>query len=210
MITFTLVVILGALLAMVFWKLFKKTVPVKAPSAAVPDLANLKIADARIGDTISVPGAGHDLSDLDFTIDDVTQCRAGHHEWIELSGPYRDRRVSLRATTSDEAEAATALDPAKLTLDDVGLNEDDLAAMDERQNTGDFFEFNGKPWHYRLSREISAYRNGGGQPVNSYGWEFLEEGGLRLMSVRKEGGEPFAATIYTKVHPGDITVYRGA
>jgi len=44
-------------------------------------------------------------------------------------------------------------------------------------------------------------------------WEFREDGGgapgARLLNIRKGEGEPFTASIATKVNPGDITVYRG-
>ena len=42
-----------------------------------------------------------------------------------------------------------------------------------------------------------------------YGWQFDEQDGKRYMSVRKFEGEPFAATIWTAVQPGDVTVFRG-
>ena len=71
MITFTLVAILGILLVIVLRELFKKQ---KSPQPAGPgkrpeDLANLRITDARAGDTLSIPGAGDEFSDLDFTVD---------------------------------------------------------------------------------------------------------------------------------------------
>jgi hypothetical protein len=70
MITLTLVAVLGVLLVIVLMKLFNHSEePAPTPRAPAPDLANLKVTDARVGDMISVSGAGDDLSDLDFTAD---------------------------------------------------------------------------------------------------------------------------------------------
>ncbi len=101
----------------------------------------------------------------------------------------------------------------KLTLEDLALSEDDLSEMDQRQNTADNFEYDGKMWYYRFSKEIGVFRDGQAQGTGYYLWEFREDGGgapwARLIHIRKGEGEPFAASVATKVNPGDITVYRG-
>ena len=213
MITLTLVAILGVLLVIVLMQLFKKSEepgPKGSPlRAKAPDLAHLKVTDARVGDVISVSGAGDDLSDLDFTADRCAWFEAGPRRWFELSGGYRERRVSLRVATGEDVEAAVHTDPRKLTIEDLGVSEDDLAQMDERQNTADFFEFDGKTWLYRLSREAQARRSDEAEIAKFYYWEFQEQGGKGLLGIRKAEGEPFAVTLATTIYPGDVTVYRG-
>ena len=86
-------------------------------------------------------------------------------------------------------------------------SEEDLAQMDERQNTGDSFEFDGGVWLYRRSREVRASSDGR-QPAPFYYWEFQEQGGKRLLAIRKLEGEPFAVTVFTGIPEGDVTVYR--
>ncbi len=49
------------------------------------DLANLKITDARVKDTLSVNGAAEDFTDIDFTVDRRDQYEAGSKRWTELS-----------------------------------------------------------------------------------------------------------------------------
>ena len=187
-------------------QLFKK--PNAAPAqAAAPDLADLKITDARAGDVISISGAGDNLTDLDFTADRQTRFDAGSYRWFELSGPYRERRVALRVAGDDEPEVSLHSDGRKLTLADLGLSEDDLAQMDERQNPEDVFEFDGKDWQYRRSREVKAWRDGA-PSAGFYYWEFHERDGKRLLAIRKSEGEPFAASLYIEIPAGDITVYR--
>lgn len=199
--------ILGVLLVIVLMNLFKKhpTEPQRSPQ---PDLANLKPTDARTGDVISVSGAGDDMADLDFTADRTTTFEAGSRCWTELSGSYRERRVALRVAMEDELETGLHSDPRKLSIEDLGLSEDDLAQMDERQNTGDCFDFDNKTWLYRLSREARATRDDQRQPTGFYYWEFRENGGKGLLTVRKPEGEPFGVTLYTGIPPADVTVYR--
>ncbi len=205
MATFFILAILIVLLGVVLMQLFRK--PVASPRPAA-DLANLKVTDARAGDVLSVAGAGDDLSDLDFTADRSVWYDAGGPRWFELSGPYRERRVALRVVAGEDTEVALHSDPRKLMLDDLGLSEQDLADIDERQNPADSFEFDGKVWLYRRSREVKAFRDGQPQPSAFYYWEFQEDGGKRLLAIRKPEGEPFAVVLYTGIPEGDVTVYR--
>lgn len=206
MITWTLVIVLGVLLAMVLKQLFHKDPA--APPKPAEDLANLKITDARLGDMVSVTGAGDDFSDLEVTLDRRNQYEAGTKKWFELGGTYKGRRVLLEVVEEDELEVSVVLQPNKLTVEDLGLNEQDLADMDERQNTADNFEYDGKMWYYRFSREINEFRNGQAQGTGYYMWEFREDGGNRLLTVKKGEREPFSGSIAVKINPGDIAIYR--
>jgi len=207
MLTITIEVVLGILLALVLMNIFKRhsTPPPSAPQA---DLANLKPTDARTGDVISISGAGDQMTDLDFTADRTTWFHAGGRNWVELSGPYHERRVALRVVNEDEIELFAQTDPRKLTVAELGVSEDDLAEMDERQNPADSFEFDNAVWLYRQSADASAKRDDQPQPANFYYWEFREQNGPRLIAVRKPQGEPFAVAMYSGVPVGDVTVYR--
>jgi hypothetical protein len=205
--TFVVEAILGVLLVIVLMNLFKKH-PTEPPRSPQPDLSNLKPTDARTGDVISIAGAGDNMADLDFTADRTTTFQAGSRNWTEVSGSYRERRVALRVAMEDEMETALHNDPRKLTIEDLGVSEDDLAQMDERQNTGDCFDFDNKTWLYRLSREAQATRDDQRQPTGFYYWEFREQGGKGLLTVRKPEGEPFGVSLYASIAPADVTVYR--
>src|SRR6516162_55307 len=158
MITFTLVAILGILLVIVLMQLFKKT-PAPAPAAPPEDLANLKITDARPGDALSVAGAGDRMTDLDFTVERGTRYEAGSRTWVELTGPYQERRVALRVGGDEEVETYLHSSPQRITLDEIGVSEDDLAQIDERQNPADNFEYDNTNWLYQLSREVRGWRD---------------------------------------------------
>ena len=174
------------------------------------DLASLRVTDARVGDTLSIAGAAPDFSDIDFTLDRNDQFEAGSRRWNELSGPWRDLRVFLEVHNEDTAEVLGNFDGRRITLDEVGLSEDDLAQMDERQNPADFFDFEGKFWLYRFSREVGVFSSGNTTGRGFYAWQFQEQGGKRFISFRKLEGQPFTASIWTKVEASDITVFRGA
>jgi hypothetical protein len=210
MITFALVAILGILLIIVLMQLFKKSpAPAATPAAPAEDLANLKITDARAGDVLSIAGAGDRMTDLDFTVERGTRFEAGARTWVELTGPYHERRVALRVGGDEEVEVFLHATPERVTLEDLGLSEDDLAQMDERQNTADNFEYAGATWTYLLSREVRSWRDNQAQPGGFYYWEFRTTDGARLLALRKAEGEPFAVTEYNAVSPSDVTVYRG-
>lgn len=208
MLTITIEVVLGILLVLVLMNLFKRRPKEKPVVMPGPDLANLKPTDARTGDVISIHGVGDNMTDLDFTIDRSTWFHAGSRNWFEVSGPYRDRRVSMRVVNEEEIEVAIANDPRKLTLNDLGLSEDDLAEMDDRQNPADTFEFDGVMWMYRQSADANSKRDDQPQQVSFYYWEFREENGKRLLALRKPQGEPFLVTMYHGVPVSDVTVYR--
>ncbi|MGA8027750.1 MAG: hypothetical protein WB992_11435 [Bryobacteraceae bacterium] len=184
----------------------------RKPARAGPqeDLANLRIQDARKGDMLSITGAAADFTDIDFTVDRADQYEAGSRRWVELSGPWRDHRVSLEIHNEDTVEVNGNFDGRKITLDEIGLSEDDLAQLDERQNPADFFDYDGKFWLYRFSREIGVFSGGNATGRGFYEWQFQEQGGNRFLTFRKFEGEPFAASIWVKVVPDDITVFRGA
>ncbi len=209
MITFGTEIALAILLVLVLVQIFKKKPAAPAAKGLpLPDLANLKPTQARTGDVISVSGAGDEMTDLDFTADRTTSYQAGSRAWTEISGPYRERRAALRVANEEQVDVAVQTDPRVLTIEDLGVSEDDLAQMDERQNTGDSFEFDGKIWLYRLSREGQARRDDQPQPLRFYYWEFREEKGRGLLAIRKAEGEPFAVTMYHGVATGDVTIYR--
>ncbi len=173
------------------------------------DLANLKVSQARVSDVLSVVGAAEDFSDLDFTVDRRDGYEAGSRQWFEVSGTWRDRRVYLEVHDNDVLEVFGNFDGRRLTLDELGVSGEDLAAMDQRQNPADFFDYGGKFWLYRFSREMGVFHSGNTTGQGFYCWQFQEQDAKRFLSIRKFEGEPFTATLWTAVEPTDVTVYRG-
>lgn len=209
MITGILVAILGFLLVVVLRELYRKSrTPALESGRAVQDLANLKITDARAGDALSISGAGDQFSDLDFTVEKRTDCQAGDRHWFELTGQYRNRPIALDVVEDVGVAVHLIAKPRQLTVEDLGLTEEDLAQLDERQDAADHFEFQEKSWFFRFSKEVESWRAGVRQSA-FYFWRFEEEGGQRQILVRKPEGEPFSAELAVRINPGDITVFRG-
>ncbi len=208
MVTFTIEAILGILFAVVLMSLFKRHTPPPAQAAAQPDLANLRPTDARTGDVISMAGAGDNMTDLDFTADRTLQYRAGARRWVETSGMYRERRVAMRVENEEDVEVWLHSEARKLSTDDLGVSEEDLSEMDERQNPADTFEFDNAVWQYRQSAEGSAQRDDQPQAQQFYYWEFREQDGKRLLALRKPQGEPFAVVLYAQIPAADVTIFR--
>ena len=194
---------------MILRKLFERPAAKIAPATPQQDLASLTVADARVGDNISISGAGDNFSDLDFTVDHSNRYESGEKQWFDVSGKHGERRVAIEVRTEDdELDVRGFLDGRKLSLEDLGVSEDDLAQMDQRQNTADNFPFDGKNWYYRLSKEVGVFHDGQAQGAGFFGWEFIEETGLRYLSIRKRESEPFIASMAVKLNPADITIFR--
>jgi hypothetical protein len=115
----------------------------------------------------------------------------------------------MRVDADSDQPVRISTEAHQPTLEDLGLSEEDLAQMDERQNTADDFNFDGKAWNYRLSREVQSTRSDQPQPVGFYCWEFQEQNGSGLLSLRKEQAEPFVVTRYRGIPAADVTIYRG-
>jgi hypothetical protein len=182
----------------------------RKPAEPQEDLANLKVTDARVGDTLSITGAAEDYSDVDFTVDRCDQYEAGSRQWVGLSGMWRDRRVYLEVHNETNVEVYGNFDARTVTLDELGLSEDDLAEIDERQNPADFFDWDGKFWLWRSSREMGVFSAGGVSGRGFYCWTFQEQDGKRFLTIRKFEGEPFAGVLWNKLEPHDVTVFRGS
>ena len=88
------------------------------------------------------------------------------------------------------------------------MAKDDLAQLDERQNPSDFFDYNGKFWLYRFSREAAVYSGGAAPGRGFYLWQFQEQDAKKFLSIRKFEGEPFVAGLWVGIEPADITAFR--
>jgi hypothetical protein len=182
----------------------------KKPAVPQVDLANLKVTDARMGDVLSVLGAGDDFSDVDFTVDRSDLYEAGSRQWRALSGTWRNRRVFLEIHNEETVMVLGNFDGRAITLDELGLSEGDMGELDSRQNPTDFVDFESKFWLYRFSREMGVFSQGRDTGQGFYAWQFAEQDGKRFLAIRKFAGEPFAANIWIKVEPADVTVFRGS
>lgn len=201
--------LLGLVVALVFvlMSFFKKPTP-PTPASPAQNLAQLNITQARVGDALSIAGAGTNFADLEFTVDRRNIDESGGLRWTEVSGLYENRRVTLTVHDDDELQVNGALDPVTPALENLGVTEEDLAQLDEQQNSGNVVEYEGKPFHYEWSREVRHFRDGAGQGEGYYAWQFREESGSRKLVIRKREGQAFQVSVERQINPGDISVYR--
>lgn len=219
MITTTILIFLGGLLALVLWTMMRggKTQPAnaEAPQAAVrpisgPTGANVDLTQAQPGDVVSIPGAAADFSDVDFTIDRRSAYESMNRRWIDLSGESRGNRVYLEVQPGNESDVVGIVDPRRLTLPDLSVTEEQMADLDSRQDAAQFVNFEGKRWQYESSREVGYFENETGAGEGLYRWTFRETGGNKVLIVEKWEGEPFEGRVAQRLNPRDITVFRAA
>ena len=212
MITTTILVLLGLVLAFVLWQMMRgpKSSGAKVTALPTPATPAVELWTAKVGDVISITGAAEDFSDLDFTIDQRNAYEGMNRRWIDLGGEFRGRRVYLEVSRASGTQIMGLLDARRLTLPEAGLTEDQLADLDSRQDPSASIQFEGKTWQYESSRELAHFENEGEQPKGVYRWLFAERGGSRLLCVEKWEGEPFDVRLARKLNPHDITVYRAA
>jgi hypothetical protein len=215
-ITLTVLIVLGLLLAVVLLMMLRSPSGQKAVAAA-PAAASLPasspstdLVSAQKGDVVSIHAAAEDYSDLDFTVDRRSTYQTAGRRWTDLSGEFRGRRVYLEVQSGPDLEIMGLLDPRKLTLADIRVTEEQLADMDAKQNPWQSIEFEGKRWQYESSRELGYFENEQGQGEGLYRWLFKEQDGRRLICVEKWEGEPFDVRVAQRLDPRDINVYRAA
>ena len=213
MITYTVLGLLGILLAVVLWQMLKGggaknrqvTAPVMPAAVAAPTLAS-----ARAGDVVSVPGAAEDFSDLDFTIERRNRYETGPNRWTELTGDHRGRRVWIEVSPGRDTEVVGFFDPRRPTIAEVGVSEDELGSLDQAQDPSRSVFFDGRAWNYESSREIGFFENEMGEGEGFYRWLFKEASGRHVLCIEKWEGDPFDVRIGQRLNQNDIVVFRAA
>lgn len=207
-----LVVVLLALVVMFMGASNKDKKTPGQPGTPMEDLASLRVTDAQVGDVVTVTGAGDDYDDLSFTVDRKHLYESGGDEWFELSGRYRGQRVFLEIVEDDLVEVSLSHTRTSLSLNDLGLTEDDLIRMDEGQNPDESFQYDGTRWLYESSGEVRFREQARSQPETYYNWDFTEEENSqhrpRFISVEKWEDEPFEVSLAQSINPDDVAVFR--
>ena len=202
------IVLLGIVLVFLLFLFFKKKKPQDLAPPPVEDLANLRISDARVGDVISIHGAGEDYEDLQFTVDRRNRYQSGDETWFELVGKYRGRKVFVECYEDDELEITANLDGSEVRFQDLDLLEEDLIRFDEEQNPANSIDLRGESWSFEKSHELGFFRDEQGDGEGYYSWQFVSDDGRRQLCVEKWEGEGFQALIVQRINPDDCRVFR--
>ena len=200
-----IIIIIAAIICLLYLA-FRKKKPEKRAKEQ-KSLADLTVVDAKIGDVLTVHGAGDEYDDLSFTVDRRNRYESSKEEAFELSGKYRNRRVYLEYCEEDELEVLLMSTPT-LTIEEVGVTEERLVEMDEKPSTANTIAYKNVTWRYESSSEISFFKDCQGPGEGFYSWEFVSDDGRQKLIVEKWVREPFEARIADKITPSDIVVYR--
>jgi hypothetical protein len=204
-------VLLVAIAYLLYLAFRRKKAPATRHDAAdepPKNLADLTILDARLGDLLTIHGAGDAYEDLSFTVDRRHRYESGDDISFELSGKYKNRRVFLEYCDGDELEVLlTASRP--LTIEQIGVTEDILVDMDEKPATANTVAYDNETWRYESSAETGFFKDGEGDGEGFYVWEFVSGDGRRKLVVEKWLGEPFEVYVADRIPATDVTVFRG-
>lgn len=201
----TLILILLGLAGYLLYLAFRKKTKVETlPQQADRDLANLTVKDVDRGDSIILSGASQSYEDLSFTVDRLNRYESDGKEWFELSGLSGGERVYLEWYEDDELEI-TLQRQSGIHLETIGVNEEDLARMDEEKSQSQFIEYQRKQWHYRESAEAGYFKDDNPQGEGFYYWKF-ECDELQLF-IEKYEGDPFEVGISEKISSSRVRVF---
>src|SRR5262249_52632805 len=119
MITTTLLVFLGCVLAIVLWAMFRApsntrlSPPAAKPQVQAANTMDLDPWDAKPGDVVSISGAAEDFSDIDLPVDRRSAYGSNTRRWVDLSGEFRGKRVYLEVYRHPNPDLIGLLDPRK-------------------------------------------------------------------------------------------------
>lgn len=203
--TEVLILILLGLAGYLLYKALRKKKP-KAEALPKPtDLANLTVKDAARGDNVILSGAGQSYEDLSFTVDRLNRYESNGEQWFELSGLSAGKRVFLEWSEDDELEI-TIQRQGGLTLEAIGVSEEDLVQMDEERSRSRFIEYQDKRWVYRESAEAGYFKDEGPEGEGFYYWKF-DCDDLQLF-IEKYEGDPFEVGISERIDSGRVRIFR--
>jgi hypothetical protein len=167
----------------------------------------------RRGATVTVD----DDEPLQFTIDRIDRYECEGGQWWELSGFTGGERVHLEVY--DDGDGVRFLLDSGLELDlaTFGLDEDQLIAFDEGQDSSATLQARGRTWRFIESMECTWFDDGAGNGEGFWNWSFLAAGGPAsfdddegeeelVLSVEKYADEPFELTVGRSIDTNCISV----
>lgn len=204
-----LIVLAIALVAIIIALNKPKTSDQRDQTEEFPDKhAHLDVGDARPGDGLSIPGQGDDFEDLDLRIERRDRFESGGERWYQLTGKYRGRRVYVELVEDDDLEVWLDKNERSLRIDELGIDEEMLAHVDESKDYETGFEFDGERFTYSSSEEVGYFENGYGDGEGFYSWTFENRDRNRQVWVEKWIDEPFEAGTARRLRIQDVRLFR--
>ncbi len=172
-----------------------------------PDSLGDSIADAGVGDVLTISDYLVDYEDSYFIVDKKHRYTSGQSEWFELEAGDGEKKLWVFWSQFGGLSASVTTDNRPLGLSSIGITDDDLTRMDEEHSIDNFFPYEATNYYYQNSGEAFFYDSNTGNGEGFYVWEFVGEGERKTLSIDKWEGLPFQAYVNDIVSPDSITVY---
>ncbi len=160
---------------------------------------------ARKGDWMRVLGAGDNQGDLSFSIEGRGEYHCDEENWTEYYGRYLGREVCVESFQN--GEVGVVLRDRVVTLNDLDLTEEDLVRYDE-EDAAEPLQFDGSLWEFMSSGEVTCRESGSTDGDRYYSWDFVEQGGRRIICVEKREDEPFEVCLVQLVDAERVQISR--
>ncbi len=169
------------------------------------------IREARVGDVVVIHGLALEYDDCYFIIERLHRYGGNGMTWYELEIADAEYRIWLEWSYDRAGLFITATDDRRpVSLEAVGLTEDDLNQFEDLRSIDQGVEIDGLWYVYRNSFEAFYFQDN--RPTNGEGfymWEFLSEDDRRVLAIIKYTGEPYYVHFSEIIPPENVQVYPG-
>lgn len=166
------------------------------------------ITKADVGDMVILVGGNPEtFEDVNLNIDRRDRYEWGQEIWHEISGKYNGRRFFVEVTEDDDVELFVGRG-INVSLEDIGITEDDLERMDNDRDGSNFVEYEGEKFYYDGSHAVNFFKRGKGQGEEFYTWDFRTKDGRKTLGFEAWTDEPPEGGLMEMVDPERVKVYR--
>ena len=125
------------------------------------------IRAALAGDVVTISGLGLEYEDRFFYIERRHRYSSGPDTWHELVCADGDDRVWVEWTEGYDLAVSATANPEPSGLNRVGLDEEDLIALDEEHSIDNFVTIDGKTTTTATAPKFSSTTTGAGRGSRS-------------------------------------------
>jgi hypothetical protein len=163
------------------------------------------ITSAKLGDVVTYPSQAPEHDDPYLIVERIQRYSGAGGEWNEIVATNSQRTLWIEYTeTRNDLFVTAAHHRHPLSLESIGLTEDELITLDEEHSLNNGVIIQGKRYSYRNSFEAFTQPD---ETHRFYLWDFIADDGSQTLAVTKAEGMPFEAYLSDVIHPEDVTLY---